>query len=56
MRSGAVSTSPSGADLLWTLNHPDVWRLLVGERGWTAERYEQWLGDAICVELLGVRG
>jgi len=45
-----------GADLLWTLNHPDVWRLLVGERGWTAERYEQWLGDAICAELLGVRG
>ena len=46
----------AATDLLWTLNHPDVWRLLVGERGWTAERYEQWLADAICVELLGVRG
>lgn len=54
LRDGLDVTS--GADLLWTLNHPDVWRLLVGERGWTAERYEQWLGDAICVELLGVRG
>ena len=26
------------ADILWTLNHPDVWHLLVGERGWTPER------------------
>ena len=24
-------------DILWTLNHPDVWQLLVGERGWTPE-------------------
>src|SRR5919201_4196876 len=22
-------------DILWTLNHPDVWHLLVSERGWT---------------------
>ena len=28
-------------DILWTLNHPDVWQLLVGERGWTPEQYEQ---------------
>jgi hypothetical protein len=21
-------------DILWTLNHPDVWLLLAGERGW----------------------
>ena len=24
-------------DILWTLNHPDVWHLLVGQRGWTAD-------------------
>ena len=24
-------------DILWTLNHPDVWLLLVVERGWTPE-------------------
>ena len=41
------------ADLLWTLNHPDVWLLLVGERGWSADAFEQWLGDATCRELLG---
>jgi AcrR family transcriptional regulator len=41
------------ADILWTLNHPDVWHLLVGERGWSAEEYEHWFGDAACAQLLG---
>jgi AcrR family transcriptional regulator len=41
------------ADVLWTLNHPDVWHLLVGERGWTPDEYEQWFGDAACAQLLG---
>jgi hypothetical protein len=39
-------------DILWTLNHPDVWQLLVGERGWTADRFEDWLADALCSQLL----
>ena len=25
------------ADILWTINHPNTWQLLVGERGWTAD-------------------
>lgn len=41
------------ADLLWTLNHPDVWRLLVRERGWTPDEFEQWLGDTAIAQLLG---
>lgn len=40
------------ADILWTLNHPDLWLLLVGERGWTPEAYEQWFGDTACDQLL----
>ena len=40
-------------DILWTLNHPDVWQLLVRERGWTPDEYERWLGDAACSQLLG---
>jgi AcrR family transcriptional regulator len=40
------------ADILWTLNHPDLWQLLVGERGWTPEQYEQWFGDTVCSQLL----
>jgi AcrR family transcriptional regulator len=42
----------AAADILWTLNHPNVYALLVGERGWSAERYERWLGDLLCAELL----
>src|SRR5215218_1616607 len=40
------------ADILWSLNHPDLWHLLVGERGWAPKRYEQWLGNTICAQLL----
>ena len=39
-------------DILWTLNHPDVWQLLVGKRGWTPEQYEQWFGETACSQLL----
>jgi AcrR family transcriptional regulator len=39
-------------DILWTINHPNVWQLLVGERGWTPEEYEQWTGDLACSQLL----
>jgi AcrR family transcriptional regulator len=41
------------ADVLWTINHPNTWQLLVVQRGWTPEQYEQWSGDAACRELLG---
>jgi AcrR family transcriptional regulator len=43
-------------DILWTLNHPDLWQLLVGERGWTPEQYEQWFGDTSCSQLLRPNG
>lgn len=41
-------------DILWTLNHPDVWQLLVRQRGWTPEEYERWFGDTACSQLLGM--
>jgi AcrR family transcriptional regulator len=40
-------------DVLWTLNHPDVWLLLAG-RGWTPEEFEDWFADASCSDLLGL--
>jgi AcrR family transcriptional regulator len=40
------------ADILWTLNHPGVYRSLVGDRGWTPERYERWLTDVLNSQLL----
>lgn len=42
----------TATDILWGLNHPSLYGLLVGERGWTPERYEQWLGDLHCSQLL----
>jgi AcrR family transcriptional regulator len=40
------------ADILWTINHPNLWQLLVGERGWTPDQYEQWCADILCAQLL----
>jgi AcrR family transcriptional regulator len=41
------------ADILWTLNHPSLWQLLVDERGWSPEEYERWCADTACEQLLG---
>ena len=43
-------------DILWSLNHPDVWLLLVGKRGWSPEAFEKWLREAISAQLLRPRG
>jgi AcrR family transcriptional regulator len=43
------------SDILWTLNHPDVWLLLVGERGWTPGQWERWFADTACAQLLQPR-
>lgn len=42
-------------DILWTINHPNTWQLLVVERGWTPEQYEQWTGDLAGAQLLRPR-
>jgi AcrR family transcriptional regulator len=42
-------------DIMWTLNHPDVYRLLVAERGWTPDEHEEWLAAVLCSRLLGPR-
>lgn len=40
-------------DILWTLNHPDVWILLVYGRGWSPAAYETWLAQTSCAQLVG---
>ena len=41
-----------GADILWTLNHPDLWHLLVALRGWTAGEWETWFFETAREQLL----
>ena len=40
-------------DLLWMLNHPDVWLMLVGRRGWSPADWEKWFAESSCDQLLG---
>jgi AcrR family transcriptional regulator len=42
----------TAADILWTLLHPDLYLLLVGERGWTLDEHVEWLGDVLIAQLL----
>jgi AcrR family transcriptional regulator len=42
-------------DILWTINHPNTWQLLVVDQGWTPDQYEQWTGDLACAQLLADR-
>ena len=40
------------ADILWTINQPDIWKQLVVRRGWSAEEFGRWLADAFRTLLL----
>lgn len=40
------------ADILWTINHGDLWQHLVVRRGWSAEEYERWLAETFQALLL----
>jgi AcrR family transcriptional regulator len=34
------------ADVIWSMNAAEYWLLLVGQRGWTPQRFGDWLIDA----------
>jgi hypothetical protein len=40
------------ADILWTINNPTVWQLLIRERGWTPDEYEQWCASTAASQFL----
>jgi len=40
------------ADLIHALMSPEVYGLLVGDRGWTPERYQQWLSASLAQQLI----
>ena len=39
-------------DILWTLTGSDVYRMLVRERGWSSQKYQDWLADTLVRSLL----
>jgi AcrR family transcriptional regulator len=54
-REGALRPELSerdAADIIHALMSPEVYRLLVGDRGWDPGRYEQWLKGTLIDQLL----
>jgi hypothetical protein len=39
-------------DIFWTLTGGDVYRMLVRERGWSSQKYQDWLADTLVDSLL----
>jgi AcrR family transcriptional regulator len=53
-RAGALQAGlreRDAADVIHALMSPEVYRLLVGERGWAPERYQQWLTTTLTQQL-----
>ena len=38
--------------MLWTLNSPELFQLLVRRSGWSLDRYESWLAETLQAQLL----
>jgi len=54
-RAGALQwglRERDAADIIHALMSPEVYRLLVGDRGWPPDRYQQWLTDILTGQLL----
>jgi AcrR family transcriptional regulator len=55
VRKEALRTGLKAAaarDILWTLTGSEIYRNLVVDRGWSSQRYEDWLGDLLVAALL----
>lgn len=54
-RAGALRPGlreDDAADIIHALVSPEVYRLLVVERGWSPERYERWLTETLVQQIL----
>jgi AcrR family transcriptional regulator len=45
----------AAADVVWVLNDPGLYHLLVNVRGWPVDRYRDWVASSLQHELLGDR-
>jgi AcrR family transcriptional regulator len=43
----------TASDIIWIYNDPGLHHALVGDRGWTQNRYRTWLTDTLRHQLLG---
>ena len=54
-RAGALRSDlreRDAADIIHALASPEVYGLLVLDRGWSGERYERWMADTLRQQLL----
>jgi len=42
----------TATDLLWCFSNEEIYRELVEERGWSADRYQQWLATTLVAQLI----
>jgi AcrR family transcriptional regulator len=49
-------TRAAAADIVYAIMSPELYRILTVERGWTEDRYEAWVSDALRSQLLVERG
>jgi hypothetical protein len=54
-RLGHEIDPDEAADIVWVLVDPGLYQLLVNGRGWSKERYRDWLAASLQHELLGDR-
>lgn len=45
----------TGGDIMWTLNDPGLYHLLVQRRGWSRKKFRTWLAEAMRMQLLPPR-
>jgi hypothetical protein len=45
-------TAQAASDIVHALMSPEMYRMLVTDRGWAPERYQQWAADTLVQQLL----
>jgi hypothetical protein len=50
------TTVEEARDILWTFTSPELWDLLVIQRGWTPARYGHWLAGMLTAALFPANG
>lgn len=52
LRAGLDYTT--ARDIFWTLTGRDLYHMLVHERGWSSQKYQEWLADTLVSSLVAI--